>query len=72
MNDCCKETLTTTYHKLVRKLVEYKFLRGIDYIDTVVPTHGNCCTCQDCGHGHDECVCEQNELLRLIELAFDV
>lgn len=22
------------------------------------PTHGNCCTCQDCGQGHDECVCE--------------
>jgi len=22
------------------------------------PTHGNCCTCQDCGQGHDECFCE--------------
>lgn len=25
------------------------------------PTHGNCCTCQDCGYYHDECVCESNE-----------
>jgi len=22
------------------------------------PTHGNCCTCQTCGHGHDECRCD--------------
>ena len=21
------------------------------------PTHGNCCTCQVCGHYHDECQC---------------
>lgn len=21
------------------------------------PTHGNCCTCQTCGHWHDECKC---------------
>ena len=23
----------------------------------ITPKHGNCCTCQDCGHYHDECVC---------------
>ena len=23
----------------------------------IAPRHGNCCTCQDCGHYHDECVC---------------
>lgn len=22
------------------------------------PTHGNCCTCQYCGQGHDDCICE--------------
>ena len=24
------------------------------------PTHGNCCTCQECGHFHDDCVCIHN------------
>lgn len=22
------------------------------------PMHGNCCTCQNCGYAHDECICE--------------
>ena len=22
------------------------------------PTHGNCCTCQDCWWDHDSCICE--------------
>lgn len=22
------------------------------------PTHGPCCTCQECGQAHDECVCQ--------------
>ncbi len=28
------------------------------------PTHGNCCTCQDCGQPHDECTCDK---IRYIE-----
>ncbi len=31
------------------------------------PTHGNCCTCQACGHPHDECVCRHNELVDIYE-----
>jgi len=23
----------------------------------IKPHHGNCCTCQDCGYDHDECIC---------------
>ena len=22
------------------------------------PTHGSCCTCQECGQVHDECICK--------------
>jgi hypothetical protein len=25
------------------------------------PTHGPCCTCQRCGHGHDECRCSLDD-----------
>lgn len=37
------------------------------------PTHGTCCTCQDCGYGHDdyECECPRNrtieEVLELLK-----
>ena len=26
------------------------------------PTHGNCCTCQECGQYHDDFLCEQYRL----------
>jgi len=25
--------------------------------------HGSCCVCHECGHWHDECVCEHNYLI---------
>jgi len=31
------------------------------------PTHGSCCTCQDCGYYHDECVCGDNEIITAIK-----
>ena len=31
------------------------------------PKHGPCCTCQDCGHAHDECVCQHNRILESLE-----
>jgi len=34
------------------------------------PTHGNCCTCQTCGYGHDECVCENNKILKSVGMLF--
>ena len=27
----------------------------------ILPTHGNCCTCQDCGQTHDKCMCQYFE-----------
>jgi hypothetical protein len=26
-----------------------------------IPTHGPCCTCQDCGECHDDCICKYFE-----------
>ncbi len=23
-----------------------------------IPSHGSCCTCQVCGKGYDECICQ--------------
>lgn len=46
-----------------RVLIDLGYLEGSDPISTVKPTHGSCCTCQDCGYYHDECVCSHNELL---------
>lgn len=31
------------------------------------PTHGPCCTCQDCGYYHDECVCGDNEIITAVQ-----
>jgi hypothetical protein len=28
----------------------------------IKPGHGPCCTCQTCGHHHDDCVCRHNEI----------
>ena len=30
------------------------------------PGHGNCCTCQDCGQNHDDCVCMDLEYFRYL------
>lgn len=32
-------------------------------IDKLIPTHGNCCMCQRCGHDHDECKCIDNDFI---------
>ena len=55
------------YGDLIDLLIEKGYLMGKEPIKTRKPTHGRCCTCQDCGHGHDECVCDHNELLKEIK-----
>ena len=48
---------------VINLLIEEGDLRGKDKIKHTKPTHGPCCTCQDCGYYHDDCVCYHNELL---------
>lgn len=50
--------------KRAKKLLEkYTGLRpGIGHIPTIKPSHGSCCTCQECGHDYDECCCEHNAI----------
>jgi len=48
---------------VIELLIEEGELKDKEKIAIVKPTHGNCCTCQDCGYPHDECVCWHNELL---------
>lgn len=43
---------------------------GLNIIENIKPTHGNCCTCQTCGQSHEECVCSHNENVRFINMLF--
>ena len=36
------------------------------YFEPINPTHGNCCTCQECGRNHDDCVCENNRIYKFL------
>ena len=36
-------------------------------VDKIKPGHGNCCTCQECGHYHDDCVCWENRSVEACE-----
>lgn len=51
------------FQTIVDFLVEHDLLKSNQLIPNIKPTHGPCCTCQKCGHYHDECVCEHNEIL---------
>ena len=50
-----------------------KTLYDLEIIKTILiqpirkPTHGNCCTCQDCGWDHDGCVREDNKIISAIK-----
>ena len=54
---------------IIDLLITEEYLKGSELVKTVKPTHGSCCTCQDCGHDYDECICEHNNLLaKILEL----
>ncbi len=53
---------------VIEILKEYSDLMDLKYREIRKPTHGTCCTCQDCGHDHDECVCNHNEILHIIKM----
>ena len=45
---------------------EGMILRGAEPIAKKIPSHGPCCTCQECGWDYDHCVCEHNRLLTFL------
>ena len=63
MGDFCGMTATD----VLRTLYDLEIIRSISIKPHIKPTHGNCCTCQDCGYYHDECVCEDNEIIMAIK-----
>ena len=53
--------------RLKEALVEYTDYRpDVGKVLPIKPTHGPCCTCQDCGQHYDDCVCEHNAICELL------
>ena len=52
---------------VLKTLKELEIINSIEIKPRRKPTHGSCCTCQDCGYHHDECVCEDNEIITAIK-----
>lgn len=48
-------------------LKEYTSLKGEEKLPGTTARHGSCCTCQICGHFHDDCVCTHNEILEWLD-----
>ncbi len=47
-------------------LKEWTSLKGAEKLGHTTPGHGNCCTCQTCGHHHVDCVCSHNTILEAL------
>jgi len=55
--------------KVIDILIDWEVLEGKEIIPRINPTHGTCCTCQECGRNYDDCVCEHNDILTRIRNA---
>ncbi|GAF96920.1 unnamed protein product [marine sediment metagenome] len=52
------------FDNVIKLLKEYSDMKdALVYLPHRKPTHGPCCTCQDCGHYYDDCVCLHNEII---------
>ena len=52
---------------VLKTLKQLGVINSIEIKSFRKPTHGECCTCQDCGYYHDECVCLDNEIITTIK-----
>lgn len=54
--------------KILNQLREDGYIRDVIPLPKYnkKPTHGSCCTCQECWYSNDECVCESNRLVNII------
>ena len=63
MGNFCGMTATD----VLKTLKDLEIIGSIKIKPHRKPTHGSCCTCQDCGYYHDECVCGDNEIIIAIK-----
>jgi len=63
--------MATLKQRLIDFLVDKGHLRSGAHRPRIKPGHGPCCTCQECGRPHDECVCEDNQLLSDLDEFFE-
>ena len=52
---------------VLKVLFDIGIIRSVSVRPHIKPGHGPCCTCQDCGYYHDDCVCEDNEIITAIK-----
>ena len=63
MGNFCGMTATD----VLKTLFDIGIIRSVSIKPRRKPTHGPCCTCQACGYYHDECVCDDNEIIKAIK-----
>ncbi len=60
----------TVKEHLLDALVKSCHLQSATPLGHRRPGHGSCCTCQTCGHGYNDCVCDNNGMLKVIDDVF--
>jgi len=63
--------MIVTYHDVLQLLSNEGVISNPKIMPERKPTHGPCCTCQDCGYYHDECICGDNEIVEKIIKLFE-
>lgn len=58
------QVVTVQVDDVLKVLCEIGHIRSTEIQPHIKPGHGPCCTCQFCGYIHDDCVCDDNELIR--------
>ena len=52
---------------ILNLMVELEIIRTTEVQGLRKPTHGECCTCQDCGYYYDDCVCDDNRIITTVQ-----
>lgn len=61
--------------ELLKAMADYGLLRyQLGKIPEPIPDpkHGHCCTCGRCGHEYESCICEDKEILELVDKVFEL